>query len=139
VEVKTPQDIAARVEVVKRRDSYERDRAAFVASWQKAEADVRRQIADGRMRLAVIQVPDGVLELVAKLCMALGTDGLRGELTVLRAARAAASLAGAKTVEARHVAEVAASCLRHRLRRNPLDDTGSTVRVERAVKEVLGP
>jgi len=32
---------------------------------------------------------------------------------------------------------VAAPALRHRLRRNPLDDAGSTTRVERAVTEVL--
>jgi magnesium chelatase subunit I len=138
VEVKTPQDVATRVEVVKRRDAYERDRAAFVASWQKGEDEIRNRIVEGRRRLAGIEVPDSVLQLVARLCMALGTDGLRGELTVLRAARAAASLAGAASVETRHVAEVAASCLRHRLRRNPLDDAGSTVRVERAVQEVLG-
>jgi magnesium chelatase subunit I len=28
--------------------------------------------------------------------------------------------------------------LRHRLRRNPLDDTGSSVRVERAISELFG-
>jgi len=28
--------------------------------------------------------------------------------------------------------------LRHRLRRNPLDQTGSTVRIERALDEVFG-
>jgi magnesium chelatase subunit I len=32
---------------------------------------------------------------------------------------------------------VAAPALRHRLRRNPLDDTGSTVRVERALSELF--
>jgi len=36
------------------------------------------------------------------------------------------------------VKKVAAPTLRHRLRRNPLDDAGSTVRVERAIAEVLG-
>jgi magnesium chelatase subunit I len=32
---------------------------------------------------------------------------------------------------------VAPSALRHRLRRNPLDEAGSTVRVERALEEVF--
>jgi magnesium chelatase subunit I len=68
----------------------------------------------------------------------LGTDGLRGELTLIRAARAAAALSGDKTVDRKHVKKVAAPTLRHRLRRNPLDDAGSTVRVERAIAEVLG-
>ncbi|MCX8254497.1 MAG: hypothetical protein OTI36_10995, partial [Beijerinckiaceae bacterium] len=35
--------------------------------------------------------------------------------------------------------QVAPLALRHRLRRNPLDDTGSTARIERALGEVFGP
>ncbi len=139
VEVKTPQDVGTRVEVVRRRDAYERDRSGFAEAWKDAEADLSRQIVAGRRRLETMQAPEEILYLVAKLCMALGTDGLRGELTLLRAARAMASLDGSEVVRPQHVAQMAASCLRHRLRRNPLDDTGSTARVERAVKEVIGP
>ena len=69
--------------------------------------------------------------------MALGTDGLRGELTLMRAARALAALEGAKTVSDEHLRRIAPSALRHRLRRNPLDDAGSSVRVDRAIAEVL--
>jgi len=36
-----------------------------------------------------------------------------------------------------HLRRIAAPALRHRLRRNPPDDAGSTVRVERAVAEFL--
>ena len=67
------------------------------------------------------------------------TDGLRGELTLVRAARALAALEGAAAVGDAHLKRVAPSALRHRLRRNPLDDSGSTVRVERAVAELFGP
>ena len=72
-----------------------------------------------------------------RLCMALGTDGLRGELTLMRAARAVASLDGCTRVEDKHVRRVAPTALRHRLRRNPLDDAGSTVRVDRVVEELF--
>jgi magnesium chelatase subunit I len=68
--------------------------------------------------------------------MRLGTDGLRGELTVIRAARALASLEGDKVVTNEHVRRVAPSALRHRLRRNPLDEAGSGVRVQRAIEEL---
>ena len=70
--------------------------------------------------------------------MALGTDGLRGELTVMRAARALAALDGVKVVGDAQLRRVAAPALRHRLRRNPLDDTGSGTRVDRAVAELFG-
>jgi magnesium chelatase subunit I len=69
--------------------------------------------------------------------MALGTDGLRGDMTLLRAARACAALQGSREVSAVHLRQVAPSALRHRLRRHVLDDTGSSTRVERALAEHL--
>ena len=138
VEVTTPTALAERVEVVRRRDAFERDPAAFVERWRTEEARLRRRIVAARGRLASVDVPDAALEGAARLCIALGTDGLRGELTLVRAARAYAALEGDDAVGAPHLRALAASALRHRLRRDPLDDTGSGVRVARAVAEVLG-
>jgi len=138
VEVRTPQDLPSRVEVVKRRDAFERNGEAFAAAWAKDEARVRRQIVAGRARIADVSVPDAALERAAQLCMALGTDGLRGELTVIRAARAFAALEGDAVVSDVHLKRVAPPALRHRLRRDPLDDAGSSVRVDRAVAELFG-
>ncbi len=137
VEVKTPEDLATRVEVVKRRDAYERSPVEFAARWRKEDDRLRRRIVAARERLPGVQVSDAVLERAARLCMALGTDGLRGELTLMRAARALAALDGDKAVDEGHLRRVAPSALRHRLRRNPLDDAGSTVRVQRALQEML--
>ncbi|WP_295683263.1 magnesium chelatase ATPase subunit I [uncultured Nevskia sp.] len=138
VEVSTPTDLALRISVVRRRDAFERDRAAFIAEWQKEDDKVRRRIVAARKRLDAVTVPDTVLERAASLCLSLGTDGLRGELTLMRAARALAALDGDATVGDRHLRRIAAPSLRHRLRRNPLDDAGSTVRVERAVAQLFG-
>ena len=137
VEVRTPQDLPSRVEVVKRRDAFERDGEAFGKAWAKEEARVRRQIVAGRARIGEVDVPNAALERAAQLCMALGTDGLRGELTLIRAARAFAALQGDAVVGDAHLKRVAPPALRHRLRRNPLDDAGSSVRVDRAVAELF--
>jgi magnesium chelatase subunit I len=56
----------------------------------------------------------------------------------MRAARALAALESAKTVADEHLRRIASPALRHRLRRNPLDDAGSTVRVDRAIAEIFG-
>jgi magnesium chelatase subunit I len=137
VEVKTPGDVATRIEVVRRRDAYERDAVAFAERWHAEDDKLRKKLVAARKRLAEVQVPDAILERAAGLCMKLGTDGLRGELTLMRAARALAALDGDKTVHDRHLQRVAAPALRHRLRRNPLDDAGSGTRVERAVAELF--
>ena len=138
VEVKTPNDLPTRIEVVRRRDAFERDSAGFIETWAKEDTKLRRKITAARDRVAAVTVSDAALERAATLCMKLGTDGLRGELTLMRAARALAALESAKAVKDDHLKRVAPSSLRHRLRRNPLDDAGSSVRVDRAVAEVFG-
>lgn len=138
VEVRTPQNLADRVEVLRRRDAFDRDPQAFVAAWAKRNRQTGALIAAARKRVVSVAVADAMLELMSKLCMAMGADGLRGELTLMRAARAAAALDGDRTVAAAHIRKVAPMVLRHRLRRNPLDESGSAARVERAVAEVLG-
>ncbi|KAA5604807.1 magnesium chelatase ATPase subunit I [Roseospira marina] len=138
VEVTTPKELQTRVEVVKRRDAFERDPKAFLSTWNEREAGEAQRIREARARVQDVEVPESVLNTVAKLCLTLGTDGLRGELTVIRAARSLAALEGDVEVDESHVRKVATMALRHRLRRDPLDESGSTVRVERAVAEVLG-
>ncbi|MEO1338054.1 MAG: magnesium chelatase ATPase subunit I [Myxococcota bacterium] len=137
IEVQTPTELATRVEVVRRRDRYERERAAFMAEWHDADAALREKIASAKIRLPEVQANDAAIERTSSLCMALGTDGLRGELTLIRAARALAALQGVSSVEDEQLRAVAPLALRHRLRRNPLDDAGSSTRVERAIEEVF--
>jgi magnesium chelatase subunit I len=138
VEVRTPSEVATWIEIVKRRDAFERDPGKFAAEWENEEARIRRRIAAARKRLNDVAVPDRSHGRAAELCMALKTDGLRGQLTLIRAARALAAYEGQKQVGEPHLKRMAASALRHRLRRNPLDETGSTARIDRAVTELFG-
>jgi magnesium chelatase subunit I len=139
VEVRTPQDVPTWVEIVRRREAYERDANGFAATWEKDEKALQGKILAARKRLPDITVSDEVQEKVAGLCLALKTDGLRGQLTLIRAARALAALDKDKLVTLKHIRRMALPSLRHRLRRNPLEETGSAVRIERAIGEVLGP
>ncbi|WP_158746541.1 ATP-binding protein, partial [Acidisphaera sp. L21] len=138
VEVRTPQDIATRIAIVRRRDEFERQPECFAEEWQREESALRDQIVAARDLLPQVQVPDAVLESATRLCLRLGTDGLRAELTLLRAARAVAALEGDPVVTQAHLLRVAPSALRHRLRRDPLDEAGSGARIARAVQEQFG-
>lgn len=137
VEVTSPRDIETRVSVIQRRDAFDRDPVGFMAEWAGAEADLSAAIVSGRDRLAGVATPSTSLYDCAALCIALGSDGLRGELTLLRAARALAAWQGDAAVTRAHLKTVAPMALRHRLRRDPLDEAGSTTRVQRQLDEVL--
>ena len=137
VDVKTPTNIDDRIEVIRRRDAYESDYTTFMLRWQAEDAIIRDDILKARKLLKKMKTPDATLRDCAELCIALGSDGLRGELTLLKTARALAAFQGDKTVTRAHIRAIAPSSLRHRLRRDPLDEAGSGTRVTRIVEEVL--
>ena len=137
VEVTSPRDVETRVEVMRRRDAYEHDHDKFMKKYRTKDAALRKAILAARAALPGLKTPGAVLHDCASLCIALGSDGLRGELTLLRAARAQAAFEGADTVTRAHLKTVAASALSHRLRRDPLDEAGSGARVARILAETL--
>jgi len=138
VEVTTTTDLEERIEVIKRRDAFDRDPEGFTAQWADADRAIRRKVERARPKVDALTVPDEVLRAAARLCTAIGTDGVRGELALLRGARALAAFEGARHVGLAHLRTIAPSALRHRLRRNVLDDVGSTARIARAVADILG-
>ena len=138
VEVRSPTDIDERIEVIRRRDSFEKSPTAFLRRWRKKDEEIRDRILTARDELAGVATKKPILKDCAQLCVALGSDGLRGELTLLKAGRALAAFEGTAELTRDHLRTVAPIALSHRLRRDPLDEAGSTVRVARTVDEVLG-
>jgi magnesium chelatase subunit I len=138
VEVRSPDKLEERIEILRRRDAFECDPPAFLAAWRERNGDISNLISAARERVKGVSVDDEMLAAMSGLCMAVGADGLRGELTLMRASRAAAALACDSAVGREHIRRVAAMALRHRLRRDPLDESGSTARIDRAMTEVIG-
>ncbi|MEO0500415.1 MAG: ATP-binding protein, partial [Pseudomonadota bacterium] len=138
VEVKTPDQIEERVEIMRRCDAQERDPEAFARKWKREDMKVLRRIDNARAALPKVRQSTKALTDAAALCQAVNADGLRGELTLMRGARALAALDGDATVTRKHLKAIAPLALRHRLRRDVLDETGSTVRIERALADLFG-
>ena len=137
VDVRTPSDVPTRVEIIRSREAFDKDRSAFRKRWARKESTLRRRIQRAREALDSVDTPANLLETAAKLCLALGTDGLRGELTLVRSARALAALNNDSTATLEHLKAIAPSVLRHRLRRDPLDESSADIRVERVIAELF--
>ena len=137
VDVRTPSDVPTRVEIIRSREAFDKDRKAFRKRWARKESTLRRRIQRAREALDSVDTPANLLETAAKLCLALGTDGLRGELTLVRSARALAALNNDSTATLEHLKAIAPSVLRHRLRRDPLDESSADIRVERVIAELF--
>jgi magnesium chelatase subunit I len=137
VDVRTPGDVPTRVEIIRLREAFDLDRPVFRKKWARKEGALRRKIQAAREQLDHVDTPAELLETAARLCLALGTDGLRGELTLVRSARALAALEGKSAATLEHLRAMAPSVLRHRLRRDPLDESSADIRVERVIAELF--
>ena len=137
VDVRTPGSISDRVEIIKRRDAFDLDPTGFAKAWQGKDRPIRKQIVAAQQRVAEVERADSIVEKAAELCLILGSDGLRGELTLIRAARALAAYEGDTAIATGHLKTVAPFVLGHRLRKDPLDETDAAVRIDRAIAEVF--
>ena len=88
VEVLTPQTVSERIQVIKRRDLFDQDPEKFQNDWEKEDKKICKKIKSARKNIDKIETSESILEFCAEICIELGSDGLRGELTLLRAGRA---------------------------------------------------
>jgi magnesium chelatase subunit D len=137
VEVRTETDLDQRVQIVTAREAFERDPTAFIAGIEAEQSRLRRKLIKARKGLHQLNVAHKLLRRIAELCLQLKIDGHRGELTITRAARALAALEGRRNVNDQDVRRVAVMSLRHRLRRDPLEQTASSARIEQALDQLF--
>ena len=136
-EVVTETYLDNRVKIIERREDYDRDPEAFAQSYSEDQEQLRKRITRARANLRKTTIDRSILSKIAQLCVDLKVDGHRGELTIMRAARALAAFEGRRSVNESHVRRVSAMSLRHRLRRDVLDETAKSEKIEQAVDEVM--
>ena len=139
VEVLTANSAAERVEIIIACEAFERDAATFSMRFEAAEESLRRRLTRARKRVHQVQTPRSLLHRIAELCVQLRVDGHRGELTITRAARALAAFDGRREATAQDVRRVAMMSLRHRLRRDPLEQTDGGAQIEQALQNLFPP
>ncbi len=126
-----------RVDIIERREAYDRDPENFYETYEGDQEQLRKRLQRARANLRKVTVDRAILSKIAQLCADLKVDGHRGELTIMRAARALAAFEGRRNVTEQHVRHVSAMSLRHRLRRDALDDIVKTDQIEQAVDAIF--
>jgi magnesium chelatase subunit I len=128
-----------RIEIVLRRERFERDPAAFRDEMEPEQSRLRRRIANAQKLMPAVGMDRETLSLIGELCVRLKVDGHRGELTIMYAAKALAAFEGRKLAEAGDVGRVAAMSLRHRMRKDALGEIDAGVRVEQVLRTIPIP
>ena len=80
---------------------------------------------------------DDLFYTISLICSELDIDGLRGDLVTNRAAKALCAFEGRDTVESNDLYRVMPLCLRHRLRKDPLDTIDSGEKIQEILAKYL--
>jgi Mg-chelatase subunit ChlI len=127
LEVDALEDPDARAEIVRRREAFSADPAAFRARWTDAQAELAERVAVAEERLPAVRLADALYGAVGQLVIRSGVESHRADITIVECAKAAAALAGRKGANAEDVLAAAELALGHRLAADPF---GPAPRVE---------
>jgi magnesium chelatase subunit I len=129
VEVRTVRNPELRVQVVDQRTAFDSDPDSFSAGVEANQEALQQRVVEAQQRLNQVTIDDDLRLRISAVCGELDVDGLRGDIVTNRAARALAAFEGRAEVSEDDVARVASCCLRHRLRKDPLEQVDSGDRV----------
>lgn len=135
VEVEALRDPDLRAEVIRRREAFTRDPAAFGSLWADAEAALAATLQAARGRLDDVSVAAGTYRAIALLVVRAGVVSHRADVTVLQCAKALAALAGHGEVGREELLAAASLALGHRLPVDPFDGSGGID--ERVLRRIL--
>ena len=137
VEVRTVREAKLRVQVVDQRTAFDNDPESFSDSVQANQESLQKKVVDAQKLLNEVFIDEDLRLRISAVCGELDVDGLRGDIVTNRAARALAAFEGRKEVTEEDIARVVSTALRHRLRKDPLEQVDSGDRVIKAFCKVF--
>nr|YP_009398613.1 Mg chelatase subunit e [Kuetzingia canaliculata]ARW67799.1 Mg chelatase subunit e [Kuetzingia canaliculata] len=136
-EIKTVKDPSLRVQIVEQRSKFDQDPYSCIDEFKNIQDDLKNSILLAQDRLGKITIDYDLKVKISQICAILNVDGLRGDIVTNRAAKAFAAYNGQDEVSIDDIKQVITLCLRHRLRKDPLDTIDSGTKVSQVVNDIL--
>ena len=136
-EIRTVKDPVLRVKVVEERTSFDQNPVVWLENYEAQQQELRDKIVDAQNRLSSVELDYDLRIKISEVCSRLDVDGLRGDIVTNRAAKAYAAYNGRDKVTVEDISKIITLCLRHRLRKDPLESIDSGDKVSKIFKEVF--
>src|SRR6478672_11187244 len=137
-EIRTVKDPDLRVKIVEQRANFDAAPVEFRQNYQESQQQLAQRIIDARKLLPEVQIDYEFRVKISQICAELDVDGLRGDLVTNRAAKAFTALQCRTEVTVDDIRRVITLCLRHRLRKDPLESIDSGYKVTKVFDRVFG-
>lgn len=137
-EIRTVREPALRVKIVEQRAEFDQDPQAYLEQVQSDQTALQTRIVQAQSLLKSVTIDDELKLQISQVCSELDVDGLRGDIVINRAAKALTAFEGRTVVTPDDVRRVVVLCLRHRLRKDPLESIDTGYKVEKVFNRVFG-
>jgi len=136
-EIRTVKDPILRVKVVEERTSFDQTPMVWIENYESQQQELRDRIVAAQNLLPNIEIDYDLRVKISEVCSQLDVDGLRGDIVTNRAAKAHAAYNGRDKVTVEDISKIITLCLRHRLRKDPLESIDSGNKVSKIFNEVF--
>ena len=136
-EIRTVKDPVLRVKVVEERTSFDQTPKLWIENYETEQQKLREKIIQAQNLLPSVDLDYDSRIKISEVCSRLDVDGLRGDIVTNRAAKAHAAYNGRNKVTVEDISKVITLCLRHRLRKDPLESIDSGDKVNKVFKQVF--
>jgi len=136
-EIRTVKDPTLRVKVVEERTSFDQTPMVWIDKYEQQQQELRDRIVSAQQLLPSVQIDYDLRIKISEVCSRLDVDGLRGDIVTTRAAQAHAAYDNRDKVTVDDIAAIIVLCLRHRLRKDPLESIAEGNKVEKVFKEIF--
>jgi magnesium chelatase subunit I len=136
-EIRTVRDPELRVKIVEQRSEFDKNPQEYLDKCKEQQDNFKKKIVEAQKRLSETNLDYSLRVKISQVCGELDVDGLRGDIVTNRAARAHAAYQGRTEVTKEDIEVVITMCLRHRLRKDPLETIDSGDKVQKVFETVF--
>jgi len=124
-EIRTIREPNLRVKIVEERISFDQSPQEWFEKYESEQFVIQNRIINAQNSLSKVTISKDFQLKISQICSELEIEGLRGDIVSTRAAKALAAFEGRTEVTVDDIRRTISLCLRHRLRRDPMESISS--------------
>ena len=124
-EIRTIREPNLRVKIVEERISFDQSPQEWFEKYENEQVMIQNRIINAQQSLSKVKMNKDFQLKISQICSELEIEGLRGDIVSTRAAKALAAFEGREEVTVDDIRRTISLCLRHRLRRDPMESISS--------------
>jgi magnesium chelatase subunit I len=136
-EIRTIREPNLRVKIVEERISFDQSPQTWFEKYEGEQVMIQNRIITAQNSLNNVTINKDFQLKISQVCSELEVEGLRGDIVTTRAAKALTAFECRQEVTMDDIKRTITLCLRHRLRRDPMESINSGDKIEAVFEKIF--